>query len=69
MHLISGVDQTVNVVGKEFIFIEGETIHTENSYKYGVEEFLSLASEAGFDPVETWTDSKDLYSIHYLRAR
>lgn len=69
MHLISVADQTVNVAGKEFTFIEGESIHTENSYKYGVEEFLNLAGEAGLDPVRTWSDSKDLFSIHYLRAR
>ena len=69
MHLVSDADQTVNVAGKEFVFTEGETIHTENSYKYGVEEFLSLAGEAGFNPVWTWTDSEDLFSIHYLRAR
>jgi len=69
MHLISVADQTVNVAGKEFTFIEGESIHTENSYKYGVEEFLNLAGEAGLDPVRTWSDSKDLFSIYYLRAR
>jgi dimethylhistidine N-methyltransferase len=69
MHLISVTDQTVNVAGKDFTFIEGESIHTENSYKYGVEEFLNLAGEAGFDPMRTWTDSEDLFSIHYLRAR
>jgi len=69
MHLISVAGQTVNVAGKEFTFIEGESIHTENSYKYGVEEFLNLAGEAGLDPVRTWSDSKDLFSIHYLRAR
>ncbi|MBT3395912.1 MAG: L-histidine N(alpha)-methyltransferase [Alphaproteobacteria bacterium] len=69
MHLVSGADQTVNVAGKDFVFTEGETIHTENSYKYGIDEFLALASEAGFDPVQTWTDQDDLFSIHYLRAR
>jgi len=69
MHLVSGTDQAVNVAGKEFVFTEGETIHTENSYKYGIDEFLALSSEAGFDPVQTWTDSDKLFSIHYLRAR
>ena len=68
MHLVSRTDQTVQVAGQDFSFAEGETIHTENSYKYGIDEFLALAAEAGFEPVRTWTDSKDLFSIHYLRA-
>ena len=67
MHLVSRTDQTVQVAGKEFSFTEGESIHTENSYKYGIEEFLNLAGEAGFAPLQTW--SEKLFSIHYLRAR
>ncbi len=68
MHLVSRTDQTVQVAGQEFSFAEGETIHTESSYKYGIDEFLALAAEAGFGPVRTWTDPKKLFSIHYLRA-
>ena len=67
MHLVSRTDQTVQVAGKEFSFTEGESIHTENSYKYGIEEFLNLAGEAGFAALQTW--SENLFSIHYLRAR
>jgi uncharacterized SAM-dependent methyltransferase len=49
-------------------FHPGETIHTENSYKYAVAEFHELAAGAGFDPVRVWTDPADLFSIHYLSA-
>ena len=69
MHLVSRADQTVQVAGKEFSFTEGESIHTENSYKYGIEEFLNMAAQAGFAPLQTWSDSENLFSIHYLRAR
>jgi uncharacterized SAM-dependent methyltransferase len=68
MHLMSLKDQTVTLDGKSFKFAEGETIHTENSYKYGIEEFQALAGRAGFTPVKVWTDADDLFSIHYLTA-
>lgn len=68
MHIESLKDQTVRINGSSFDFEPGETIHTENSHKYGVEEFLIYAGEAGFDPVQTWTDPNNLFSIHYLRV-
>jgi dimethylhistidine N-methyltransferase len=68
MHLISLKEQSVTLDGKTFHFAEGENIHTENSYKYGVEEFQALAGRAGFTPVKVWTDADDLFSIHYLTA-
>ena len=68
MHLQSGRAQTVRLDGLAFPFTRGETIHTENSYKYEVGEFLALAGEAGFRPLRTWTDPQDLFSIHYLRV-
>ena len=68
MHLVSRVRQSVTVAGRQFEFAEGESIHTENSYKFTVGEFQDLARSAGFDPVTVWTDDRDLFSIHYLRA-
>ena len=44
----------------------GETIHTENSYKYSIEEFQALARGAGFEPETCWTDPQRLFSVHYL---
>ena len=66
MHLVSIRAQTAEVAGQTFAFAEGETIHTENSHKYGVDEFRELARHAGFTPVKIWTDARDLFSVHYL---
>ena len=66
MHLVSRRDQTAHVQGHPFRFREGESIHTENSYKYHVEEFQKLAAGQGFQPAQTWIDDNDLFSLHYL---
>lgn len=66
MHLVSEREQDVEVSGCVFHFSEGESIHTENSYKYTVVEFRALAAEAGWLPGRVWTDEKNLFSIHEL---
>lgn len=66
MLLRSECDQTVTVAGRPFEFKAGETIHTEFSCKYDVEEFRRLAAGAGMTPVHCWVDSQNLFSIHYL---
>lgn len=60
--------QSVNVLGRRFHFAEGERIHTENSHKYSVEDFQTLASEAGWQPRQHWMDEAKLFSVHYLQA-
>lgn len=69
MRLQSLTRQRVRVGGLSFAFAEGETIHTENSCKYSIEEFQQLALDAGFDPRRCWTDEEGLFSVHYLRVR
>jgi len=66
MHLMSRRAQTAEVAGQTFAFAEGETIHTEHSHKYGLDEFRDLARRAGFIPVKAWTDAQNLFSVHYL---
>jgi dimethylhistidine N-methyltransferase len=66
IHLVCTKDQKVTVQGRNFTFTEGETIHTENSYKYHVEEFSDLAAGAGFQTANIWVDEADLFSLHYL---
>lgn len=66
MHLISTRPQAVRAAGLEIQLEEGETIHTENSYKYTVDGFQTLAMEAGFLPVKAWTDRERLFSLHWL---
>ncbi|RYU57601.1 L-histidine N(alpha)-methyltransferase [Methylolobus aquaticus] len=63
MHLVSRVDQVVGVSGQLFKFAAGESIHTENSYKYGMDQFISLAATAGFHPLKTWTDPAHLFCV------
>lgn len=67
MHLDSLCAQTVVVAGRAFTFSEGESIHTENSYKYHADEFRHLATQAGFAPLQTWTDAAGLFSVHVLQ--
>jgi uncharacterized SAM-dependent methyltransferase len=68
MHLTSRRDHRVRVAGAPFDFAAGETIHTENSYKYAIDEFRHLAGRAGFRPELTFTDVQDLFAIHCLIA-
>jgi dimethylhistidine N-methyltransferase len=68
MFLKSTTNQSVEIAGKEFFFSEGEVVHTENSYKYSKEEFLSLAHSAGFECLNIWQDAKHWFSLFLLRA-
>lgn len=68
MHLECTRGHCVHINGNVYRFHPGETIHTENSYKYSVAGFHELAASAGFEPVRVWTDPAQLFSIHYLAA-
>lgn len=68
MHLESLAAQTVTIAGTAFSFEQGETIHTENSYKHSVAGFRDLATNAGWNAARVWTDKAGLFSIHGLRA-
>ena len=68
MHLVSRCRQTVHLGGQSFGFEEGETLHTENSYKFTVDGLRALASRAGFAPGPVWTDPDRLFSLHWLQA-
>jgi len=69
MHLKSLHPQTALVAGVPFHFEEGETIHTENSYKFSIDDFRKLAQRAGWSTDVTWTDDENLFSIHLLSSR
>ena len=66
MHLQSTRDQTVRVNGITAHFDKGECIWTESSYKYTIPEFAALAAQAGFTPVQAWTDEENLFSVQYF---
>ena len=66
MHLISREAQTVRIGRHKFDFQRYQNIHTENSYKYTVEEMQHLGRQAGFAPQKVWTDRERLFSLHYF---
>ena len=68
MHLASTKRQKVSVAGRMFSFRAGETIHTENSYKYTPGSFAALARGCGWTPEIAWSDPKELFSVNVLRA-
>jgi dimethylhistidine N-methyltransferase len=69
MHLLSLREQRVSIAGRQFYFREGESIHTEISCKYTVEEFQRIAEYVGFRAEQVWVDPERLFSIHYLTAQ
>lgn len=68
MHLVSLDNQTVEVAGEQIEFKKGEMIHTENSYKYSVEEFEDLISKK-YSLKKTWLNSNEYFSLHYFEKR
>ncbi|HSV50575.1 MAG TPA: L-histidine N(alpha)-methyltransferase [Burkholderiaceae bacterium] len=68
MHLVSRRTQTVTLCGRAFEFAQGQTLHTENSYKFTIPGLRALAVQAGFKPGPVWTDPERLFSLHWLRA-
>ncbi len=66
MHLLSLRDQAINLNGVTFTFSDFESIWTESSYKYTVDEFQQIAASAGFKAVKTWKDEKQWFSIQYF---
>jgi len=66
MHLISVREQTAEVLGRPFAFAPGETIHTENSYKYDCEAVDAMAARAGLRRLTNWTDERGRFALHLL---
>lgn len=62
--------QTVRIrqLDMEVQFGEGEQIHTENSYKYDLENIGQLAAQTGFTRAHTWLDSQERFSSNLLLA-
>lgn len=65
MHLVSGTDQQVRINGDRFDFASGDSVHTENSFKYTPDEFAELAAAAGFARTGLWQDDERLFSVQY----
>lgn len=69
MHLVSRCRQTLRLNGYRFEFGEGETVHTENSYKYTPEEFIALTANVGLDLQQYWLGEQDLFALYLFRSR
>ncbi|HXW42322.1 MAG TPA: L-histidine N(alpha)-methyltransferase [Xanthobacteraceae bacterium] len=65
MHLASVRRQRVKINGTIVSFRAGETIHTENSYKYTLAAFASLAQDSGWSLLAAWSDGQ--FSVHAIR--
>jgi L-histidine Nalpha-methyltransferase len=65
MHLVSRIAQQVSVGALDLAvdFACGETIHTENSYKFRPGQAEALLDEAGFAPAATWTDPRRWFAV------
>lgn len=69
MHLVSQTTQTARINGDTFHFEAGESIHTENSFKYSSPEFKALAEQAGFNRLKHWRDPKQHFQVALYQAR
>lgn len=68
MHLVSQTDQQVyvKVLGRTFPFRNGETIHTENSYKYSLDQIADLGEDSGFEIKKNFTDEKKWFDLAFF---
>jgi dimethylhistidine N-methyltransferase len=69
MHLKSKLDQQIRIgaIGKMFYFKKGETIHTENSYKYSLHRLNKLIKKAGLQVIRNFTDPDEQYTLILLK--
>ena len=63
MHLRALRDVRVRWDDQQRDFAEGEHIHTENSYKYRIEQFDALLHEAGWRATRCWTDAQQGFAV------
>jgi dimethylhistidine N-methyltransferase len=63
MHLASLKRQKVRVAGETIDFRAGETIHTENCYKYSIDSLNALAGGVGWSDVAAWVDPKKYFAV------
>ena len=68
MHVETRLAVDVHWPGGARRFEAGERIHTENSYKYSLEEFGELLRRAGFRNVTAWTDQRNWFALFYATA-
>ena len=68
MHLVAQRSTSIQLGRQRFDFDAGQSIHTENSYKYSVDDFQDMARKAKLRPVMVWQDPEELFSMHWLEV-
>lgn len=68
MHLVSRMEQVVHLLGRRIHFAQGESIHTENSYKQGPRRLEALALRAGWVPRQLWMDAHSRFAVHVFEC-
>ena len=69
MHLEATADAAFEVEGRAFDIAAGETIHTENSHKYGPRDARILLRAGGWTPVREWTDADGRFAVILAEAQ
>ena len=69
MHLEATRDVDFAIDGRPFSMAAGETIHTENSHKYGVRDAKILLRSGGWTPIAEWSDPEGLFSLYLAEAQ
>ena len=63
MHLVSERAQSVSLLGRRFEFVEGESIHTENSRKFTLQALQQRAAASGWKALRSWQDPSNFFSL------
>lgn len=69
MHVETRLEVHVQWPGGSRRFEAGERIHTENSYKYRLEDFGMMLQRAGFRSVKSWTDQRNWFAVCYASMK
>lgn len=68
MHLVSRIDQMIHIAGTTLVLRRGESLHTENSYKYNTESLRWMARQADFNIEQVWQDPRGYYALVLMKA-
>lgn len=68
MHLEAVRDVDFSIAGRRFSMAAGETIHTENSHKYGPRDASLLLRAGGWTPLHSWSDERDWFTLILAEA-
>ena len=69
MHLIAKVKHSVKIFDEKINFVIGESIHTENSYKYTYKTLKTLVESAGYEIQNFYSDKKDFFGVFILKVK